>query len=86
MTRLHKIVLLLVIVISVTAVTRIRHKTQLAHCLHTCNEYITKCINLRHNKCLNTYHTCLSKAKDFYRCANSSKIKQMKSIAKCIEN
>ena len=46
---------------------------------------MTKCINLRHDRCLKSYQTCLTKAKDFYRCANSSKIKQMQELARCIE-
>ena len=86
MGRLNKLVLVLIIISSALAVTKISHKAQLGHCLGICHQHVTKCINLRHKKCLNTYHTCLTKAKDFYRCANSSQIKQMKSLAKCIQN
>ena len=86
MPRLSTLVLFLCLLGLSLSVTKIGHRAQLTHCLMVCHEDITRCINLRHDRCLKTYHTCLAKAKDFYRCANSSKIKQMQSLAKCIEN
>ena len=47
---------------------------------------MTACINLRTDKCLKSYHTCLEKAQDKYRCFNSSQIKQLKALAQCIED
>jgi hypothetical protein len=74
------------LVVAGVAVQRIRHRTQLAHCLRVCGPEVGRCINLRHDRCLRSYHICLAKARDFYRCANSSKIKQMVHLAACIHD
>lgn len=79
------VICLLLAIISVGAVTSITHRRQLVTCLNTCHQEVTRCINLRHDKCLKSYHTCLQKAKDKYRCFNSSQIKQLKELTRCIE-
>ena len=86
MRRQLPIILVLLLIGSVYAVSSVTHPAQKAHCLRICHEPITACINLRHDKCLKSYHMCLSKAKDFYRCTNSSKIKQLKDLTKCMRD
>ena len=77
--------ILLITLVQIHSVTSITHPRQKFHCLNICHELVTRCINLKTDKCLKSYHTCLSKAKDFYKCVNSSQIPHLKKLANCFE-
>ena len=74
MNMLYLWVSLLGVILTVTSIESICHKYQLYYCLQVCGAEVTPCIAIGNRKCLNTYHTCIEKAKDAYKCFLSSRI------------
>ena len=76
-------VALLVLVGVGAAIESITHPNQFRECMNVCQKEVVNCFNLRHDRCRKSYQTCVGKAKDIYRCLNSSKIKQIGEITTC---